>query len=96
MLEFDVHEDILTVYGQLKHADALGVLRHSLLATATHEILPEGKTRSTIQREIKEKERAQTIIARKFANAKIDEYLFCLSNNIHWQPGTVSNGVCIL
>eukprot|EP00045_Choanoeca_perplexa_P013389 m.151782 g.151782 ORF g.151782 m.151782 type:complete len:884 (-) comp16346_c0_seq3:254-2905(-) len=66
LLETDVMRDIVTVHSWLTEHEIVDVLRHPLLATATMEILPEGKSRSQIQRDIKAKEGAQDKIARDF------------------------------
>jgi len=54
---------------------AEGALLHPSIHTATMEILPDGKSRSQIQAEIKAKERAQDVIAREFANSRISKYV---------------------
>lgn len=71
MLNFKCVKSIRTVYTCLEEADALALLADPNLATATREILPGDKTRQMIQREIKEKERAQEIIARKYQSTLI-------------------------
>eukprot|EP00730_Choanoeca_flexa_P015459 TRINITY_DN7102_c0_g1_i2.p1 TRINITY_DN7102_c0_g1~~TRINITY_DN7102_c0_g1_i2.p1 ORF type:complete len:925 (+),score=196.84 TRINITY_DN7102_c0_g1_i2:56-2830(+) len=83
LLDVDVRRDIVTVHAWLAKHGIEDVLRHPLLATATMEILPEGKSRPQIQREIKAKETAQEKIARQFvysANRNIskDDIKWCL------------------
>lgn len=63
----------------LRHQRALlqaeGALLHPDIHTATMEILPDGKSRAQIQSEIKAKERAQDVIARRFSNPRISRYV---------------------
>lgn len=56
------------------------MLRDPLMAKATREILPEGKDRPQIQREIKEKERAIDMLGKKYSNAHIsrDKIMWCI------------------
>jgi len=79
-LEFDLVMEMSTVYSVLEKHDALDVLKSNLLSTATVEILPDGKTRGQIQREIKAKENAIEQISRKFAKEKLtkEEIRQCL------------------
>lgn len=76
-LEFDLVAPMQTVYSLLKSKKALAVLRDEYISTATMEILPDGKSRQQIQREIKLKEHAIDLIARKYskrnANTEISE-----------------------
>eukprot|EP00027_Filamoeba_sp_ATCC50430_P012570 CAMPEP_0168571086 /NCGR_PEP_ID=MMETSP0413-20121227/17124_1 /TAXON_ID=136452 /ORGANISM="Filamoeba nolandi, Strain NC-AS-23-1" /LENGTH=532 /DNA_ID=CAMNT_0008603867 /DNA_START=66 /DNA_END=1664 /DNA_ORIENTATION=+ len=76
MLEFECKRNVRTVYGHLGE-----VLRDSRITVATREIVDDGKkSRSEIQREIKEKERAVEELARKFQNSQItdEEIRVCL------------------
>ncbi|GBG30983.1 UPF0652 protein, partial [Hondaea fermentalgiana] len=67
-LEFSLVSPMQTVYSLLKSKGALDVLRDENISTATMEILPDGKTRPQIQREIKLKERAIELISRKYSS----------------------------
>lgn len=71
-MEFDLYKPIKTVYYFLEYRDALGLLDDPLVLEATVEIVPEGKMRSTIQREIKTKEQAIEKLARRYKNSQID------------------------
>jgi hypothetical protein len=64
---FNIDLSVKTVYSMLEAGDALELLSHRYLSTATREILPEGRTRSSIQREIKLKEDAKKYLIRTFA-----------------------------
>ena len=80
LLEFDCVVPIQTVYSLLETRDGLALLLDPLMEVATHEILPHGKSRPQIQREIKEKNAAQDKLARKYASAKLspDDIKLCL------------------
>ncbi|CAG8460466.1 1245_t:CDS:10 [Paraglomus occultum] len=58
---------IKTVHSFLKERDALNILHNDLVKIATAEIISEGKSRSKIQQEIREKERAINILSNKYA-----------------------------
>jgi len=87
LLNFSCVNGITTVYTQFETAGILGLLREPDMRYATMEILPEeGKSRATIQAEIKRKERAQESIARKYANRHLDKdaikwCLYSISDN---------------
>lgn len=66
LLEFSLTKDIKSVYGWLEENNILGVLHEPAMAEATMEILPEQKSRATIQHEIKKKELAQERISKKY------------------------------
>jgi hypothetical protein len=72
-LDFDVVEPVKTVYSVLKDAGVEELLRSEWIATATMEILPHGKKRPQIQREIKLKENAIELIARQYQNSRINK-----------------------
>nr|CAG8467603.1 14730_t:CDS:10 [Entrophospora candida]CAG8469270.1 10638_t:CDS:10 [Entrophospora candida] len=80
MLSFSLISPIKTVFSFLKDRDALKVLHHDLVVDATKEIIPDGKTRYTINSEIKKKERAIEFLSAKFSNKNIssDEIKQCL------------------
>jgi len=71
LLQFDMISPVKTVYRMLEAAGALAVLQDPNIAWATKEITPEGKTRGEIQMDIKQKERAIEILAKKYANQEI-------------------------
>lgn len=66
LLNFKTVTKVVSVHQYLASRGCEGVLREPDLKTATMEILPEGKTRNEIQREIEAKEKAQERIARKY------------------------------
>eukprot|EP00037_Helgoeca_nana_P027108 m.308554 g.308554 ORF g.308554 m.308554 type:complete len:610 (+) comp27409_c0_seq1:962-2791(+) len=82
MLAFSLEAGITTVYDYFSAKDILGILDEPDLKAATLEILPEKKSRHTIQIEIKAKEKARERIARKYADGyggpKKDDILWCL------------------
>lgn len=69
-LEFDFYKPIRTVYSFLEeHGDkALQLLDDPLLLQAVVDIVPEGKSRATIQAEIKRKESAIKVLAKKYSS----------------------------
>jgi hypothetical protein len=68
MLEFNCVIPMVTVYNTLESKNALSALTDELIPTATEEIVADGKSRAQVQAEIKEKERALELLARKYAN----------------------------
>lgn len=72
-LSFDLYKPILTVYSFLESREGLAVLEDELLLAATKEILPEGKSRSSIQSEIKTKERSIELICKKHVSATLQK-----------------------
>ncbi|CAG8513212.1 4501_t:CDS:10 [Paraglomus occultum] len=58
---------IKTVHSFLKERDALNILHNDLVKIATAEIISEDKSRSKIQQEIREKERAINLLSNKYA-----------------------------
>lgn len=68
VLEFDFYKPVKTVYGFLHEAggNALDLLDDPLLLQAVVEIVPEGKSRVAIQTEIKRKENAIKVLAKKY------------------------------
>ncbi|RKP12040.1 hypothetical protein BJ684DRAFT_12084 [Piptocephalis cylindrospora] len=80
-LEMRCVQPLRTVHTFLEDRGALALLEDGHVMTATREITPEGKSRSVIQREIREKERAIELLARKYsktANITPDEIRRCL------------------
>eukprot|EP00441_Pelagodinium_beii_P020222 CAMPEP_0197670262 /NCGR_PEP_ID=MMETSP1338-20131121/74138_1 /TAXON_ID=43686 ORGANISM="Pelagodinium beii, Strain RCC1491" /NCGR_SAMPLE_ID=MMETSP1338 /ASSEMBLY_ACC=CAM_ASM_000754 /LENGTH=583 /DNA_ID=CAMNT_0043249973 /DNA_START=6 /DNA_END=1754 /DNA_ORIENTATION=- len=69
LLEFDAVSRVRSVYDVLsKSPKGLGMLEDPQLRTATMEIMPEGKSRPTIQREIKAKEAAIKHLAKTYCS----------------------------
>lgn len=69
LVEFDSVVRVRTVYDVLsKTPRGLELLEDPQLRTATMEIMPEGKTRTTIQREIRAKEAAIKGLAQKYCS----------------------------
>ncbi|KNC51402.1 uncharacterized protein AMSG_07586 [Thecamonas trahens ATCC 50062] len=73
LLGFSLVKEIKTVATYLRSVGAEGLLHEPALATATREIMPEGKSRPVINAEIKAKERAQRVLARKYMSSRADE-----------------------
>lgn len=73
LLNFTCVKPMQTVYSVLERKGALDLLSDPLLSIATGEILSEGKSRRTIQAEIKSKERAVKILSDKYQNSEISE-----------------------
>ncbi len=91
-LGFECVTPIVTVYDELAQAGCLDVLRSEWIATATMEILPDGKSRDQIQREIKVKNFAIDKLAKKFANNKISgdrikDLLYSIADNSNFLNG---------
>ncbi|KAI9315559.1 hypothetical protein BX666DRAFT_1860644 [Dichotomocladium elegans] len=80
MLGFSCVAPIKTVYNFLEERKGLGVLHEDIIVLATHEIIPEGKSRPQIQQEIKRKERAIEQLSRKYQSKYLsaDEIRHCL------------------
>ena len=80
MLGFDCVVPIQTVYTFLEERNALDVIHEDIVLLATMEIIPERKTRSQIQAEIKRKERSIDQLSRKYQSKLItaDEIRHCL------------------
>ena len=80
MLGFSCVAPILTVYEFLKERRGLGVLREDIIILATREIIPEGKSRSQIQAEIRRKEKSIEQLSRKYQSKYLsaDEIRHCL------------------
>ena len=80
LLEFKCVSPLVTVHSTLSNGDAGDMMKDPLVAVATAEISAQGKSRMQIQRDIKKKEQAQEILAKKYSNAKIsaDSIRSCL------------------
>lgn len=75
-LEFDFHKPISTVYSFLEsHGRAIELLDDPILLQAVVEIVPEGKARVTIQNEIRRKENAIKILAKKYSVSQAAFYV---------------------
>ena len=70
-LEFSPVIPIRTVYQKLKECEAHALLQDEHISLAVQTITPEGKSRSQIQREIKQKEAAIEHLARSYSNAEL-------------------------
>ena len=82
-LGFNAVVPVKTVYDILDEGNALAVLQDPHVCTATAEILPENKSRDTIQREIKQKETAKKYLAKKYShesNLSKDDIELCLNS----------------
>jgi hypothetical protein len=66
LLNFSCVKPMQTVYSLLEGKGALDLLSDPLISIATGEILSEGKSRRSIQSEIKAKERAVNILSDKY------------------------------
>nr|KAJ3417941.1 hypothetical protein HK105_000567 [Polyrhizophydium stewartii] len=75
MLQFSCVKPIRTVYNVLNERNGLRVLQDELVHTATLEIVSEGKSRQQIQHEIKQKERAIEMLARKYSSSSLESEL---------------------
>ncbi|CAG8469629.1 1488_t:CDS:10 [Diversispora eburnea] len=80
LLQLDLVIPIKTVYSFLEKQDVLKILHHQLIPDAVQEIIPDGKSRSQINHEIRKKERAIELISNHFSNHKIspEEIKQCL------------------
>ena len=76
ILGFNCVRGINTVYSFLLEKNGLDVLKDPLVATATREIITDGKSRRQIQLEIKQKERAVEDLARKYSREPEKSYFF--------------------
>ncbi|KAI9230384.1 MAG: hypothetical protein DHS80DRAFT_28832 [Piptocephalis tieghemiana] len=68
-LEMKCVQPLRTVHTFLEERHALALLEDEHVMTATREIIPDGKTRPVIQREIREKERAIELLARRYSKS---------------------------
>ncbi|EPR63254.1 putative adenylosuccinate lyase [Toxoplasma gondii TgCatPRC2] len=75
LLQFDCVTPVNTVYSLLAgKKNGLQLLKDPLVRVATMEIMPEGKSRAQIQREIKEKQNAIKTLARKYAGRDVPKH----------------------
>ena len=81
-MNFEAILPILTVFAFLKGKDALAVLAHPDLATATRDVSAKGMTRNEADLSLAEKRRCVKLICDAFASPKItaDEILRCLDS----------------
>ncbi|KAF8819539.1 putative adenylosuccinate lyase [Cardiosporidium cionae] len=86
LLEFDAVKPIQTVYSLLKvKANGLELLKDPLMLTATMEIIPYGKSRTEIQKEIRTKENAIKNLSQRYsseATSRKNFKLFGLNLNL--------------
>ncbi len=82
LLGFALISPIQTVHLKLEECGSLDMLDDELLHQATATILADGKTRPVIDREIKQKERAVEVLARKYSSAALsyDECKNCIAS----------------
>ena len=73
LLEFKLVKKVRTVYDFLKEHDALSMLKHADVITATTAIVDRGRTRQEVQQAIKVKEAAVKRLIRKFSNDDFGE-----------------------
>ena len=80
LLGFKLVRPMRTAYALLAEKNGLAMLDDGLMHQATAEIDHVGKARFVVQREIKAKEKARDVLARKYANADLtkDEILSVL------------------
>ncbi|KAI8369389.1 uncharacterized protein BYT42DRAFT_584225 [Radiomyces spectabilis] len=80
MLGFNCVIPIKTVHSFLKERRGLAVLHEDIILIATREIIPEGKSRTQIQTEIRRKEKAIEQLSRKYQSKHLsaDEIRHCL------------------
>jgi Protein of unknown function (DUF2009) len=79
-LAFSAKSPIESVYKFLEERDGLALLSDKLIEIATAEILAGRKSRSTIDNEIRQKERAVAMIKRNYRSTKLssDDIHLCL------------------
>ncbi|ANB15508.1 hypothetical protein AWJ20_3136 [Sugiyamaella lignohabitans] len=66
-MEFDLYKPLKTVFGYLHHKGGLSMLDDELVLQATVEINPDNKSRANIQADIRRKEKAIEVLARKYS-----------------------------
>lgn len=71
LLEFSCVKPLVTVASYLEERGGLQLLEDPLIHTATMEIIPTGKSRRLVQREIQAKERAVTLLAKRYKNGRV-------------------------
>eukprot|EP01033_Poteriospumella_lacustris_P014023 gene14023-10021_t len=76
LLEISLHKPIRTVYALLEECNALALLDDPLISIATNEILHDkNKSRTKIQRDIKQKEQAAELLVRRYKTATLSSEL---------------------
>eukprot|EP00178_Gracilaria_changii_P018050 TRINITY_DN513_c0_g2_i1.p1 TRINITY_DN513_c0_g2~~TRINITY_DN513_c0_g2_i1.p1 ORF type:complete len:621 (+),score=90.01 TRINITY_DN513_c0_g2_i1:91-1953(+) len=81
LLEFSCVKPLVTVTSYLEERGGLELLDDPLIEKATAEIIPDGKSRRTVQREIQAKEHAVSVLAKRYKNGRMldeDEVRRCL------------------
>ena len=80
LLGFKCAKKLQTVYGMLEEGGALGLLKDPLISTAISEIKSEGRGRQAIQKDIRAKERARELLAKRYKTSELDEesLLLCM------------------
>jgi hypothetical protein len=73
LLSFSCVKPIKTVYNVLEEHEAVELLREDLITVATKEIYSEGRPRRDVQKDIKSKERAIEVLARRYARNGLSE-----------------------
>jgi len=73
LLEFKLVKKVRTVYDFLKEHDALDILKHQDIITATTAIVDLGRTRAEVQQAIKVKEAAVKRLVRKYSSDDLGE-----------------------
>ncbi|OMH83159.1 UPF0652 protein [Zancudomyces culisetae] len=86
ILGFNMIVPIKTVYDVLDEYGVIHVLEDKTVATATQEIIPEGKSRSQVQAEIKRKEHAIEYLSRTYSTSScpaevIKQCLYSIGDN---------------
>jgi hypothetical protein len=71
MLNFKCVRPIKTVYSVLKEQSGLGLLEDDLIEVATQEIMDRGRKRHEVQADIKRKEKAIEMLARKYSKSNL-------------------------
>ncbi|KAK9465731.1 hypothetical protein V1512DRAFT_265260 [Lipomyces arxii] len=86
-MEFDLYSPLVTVYSFLESRDCLQLLQDDLVVQATAEIYPEHKSRAQVQSEIKSKERAIDVLAKRhyvpnqISQEEIRQCLYSIGDN---------------
>ncbi|KAK9836379.1 hypothetical protein WJX84_009511, partial [Apatococcus fuscideae] len=80
LLEFKCVRPLRTVHRLLEEGGGLAMLQDAHMSTATAEIVAGDRPRHEVQRDIKNKERARSQLARKYKNSRLseDDILRCL------------------
>lgn len=93
LIKFCMGRPVRTVYSYLQEKNCGLLLHDQLIATATKEIIPDGKDRYDIQVEIKQKEKAIKILARKYSSStisseEIERCIYSIGDNHSFLRGT--------